>query len=196
MATTTGRTRAPINIDPAVRDALAAHLSSPKYAGTGVGYSEFIRRAILLDGGKAPDKVQPDRRTLSERSPLNEALARYFEAEPAALTITHEQRSVTGQLTGYVVVTRSGHEIPVEHEADVERVARLAAEREVRDAKVASLVAEGFSEADALAAAESDDWMATDDELAEASRYDSIEGVRPPYRGPREPQYDDEGNLQ
>ena len=53
--------RVPINIDPDVRDALNRHLYG-KYAGTGVGFSEFIRRAIAADGGDVPARVQPDRR--------------------------------------------------------------------------------------------------------------------------------------
>ena len=56
-----GSTRQPINIDPLVREALRVHLTTA-YAGTGVGYSEFIRRAIIADGGQAPDKVQLDNR--------------------------------------------------------------------------------------------------------------------------------------
>lgn len=58
--------REPINIDPNVRDALRAHLFGPKYSGTGVGYSEFIRRAILTDGGNAPESVQADTRTIAD----------------------------------------------------------------------------------------------------------------------------------
>jgi len=59
---TRASTRLPINIDPRVRSALRLHLMTPRYMGTGVGYSEFIRRAIIADGGAAPDSVQPDNR--------------------------------------------------------------------------------------------------------------------------------------
>lgn len=60
------RSRVEINIDPEVRRALIDHLTGPRYSGTGVGYSEFIRRAIIQDGGEAPASVQPDRRTAAE----------------------------------------------------------------------------------------------------------------------------------
>lgn len=55
-------TRQPINIDPNVRTALRRHLMSDKYMGTGVGYSEFIRRAIEADGGDPGPAVRPDNR--------------------------------------------------------------------------------------------------------------------------------------
>lgn len=55
-------TRQPINIDPLVRDALRLHLVT-RYAGSGVGYSEFIRRALVRDGAVGvPERVQPDDR--------------------------------------------------------------------------------------------------------------------------------------
>jgi hypothetical protein len=55
--------RTPINIDPEIRDALRRHLMSPKYMGTGVGYSEFIRRALIADGADhVPERVTPDNR--------------------------------------------------------------------------------------------------------------------------------------
>ena len=53
--------RVPINIDPSVRHALSVHLMT-KYSGTGIGFSEFIRRAIAKDGGHVPTRVQPDNR--------------------------------------------------------------------------------------------------------------------------------------
>jgi hypothetical protein len=65
-------TRQPINIDPEIRAALNRHLMSPKYMGTGVGFSEFIRRAILADGGVAPARVQPDNRWSGTYVPSND----------------------------------------------------------------------------------------------------------------------------
>lgn len=54
--------RVPINIDPAIREALCQHLMT-RYAGTGVGYSEFIRRALTWDlADNVPEQVTPDNR--------------------------------------------------------------------------------------------------------------------------------------
>jgi hypothetical protein len=65
-------TRQPINIDPLVRDALRAHLMT-RYAGTGVGYSEFIRRALVRDGADwVPEWVQPDDRWSGDLDPIRE----------------------------------------------------------------------------------------------------------------------------
>ena len=57
-----GGSRVPIYIDPDVRAALHNHLLSA-YVGTGVGYSEWIRRALTWDQAHGvPDQVQPDAR--------------------------------------------------------------------------------------------------------------------------------------
>jgi hypothetical protein len=59
--------RVPINIDPNVRAALIEHLNTA-YAGQGVGYSEFIRRALTWDQAiHVPEKVIPDTRAFDER---------------------------------------------------------------------------------------------------------------------------------
>jgi len=55
--------RVPVMIDPSVRAALHAHLINV-YSGSGVGYSEWIRRALTWDHAtQVPGKVRPDKRT-------------------------------------------------------------------------------------------------------------------------------------
>ena len=63
-------------------------------------------------------------------------IKKFFEGEPAAMTVTVERRSVPkAELIGFEIHTRSGKVIPVANEADVERIATLAAEREVEFAE-------------------------------------------------------------
>lgn len=69
LTTTTNAANAPalsrveMMVDPLVLEALRQHLTT-RYAGTGVGYSEFIRRALLWDLAdvEVPERVQPDTR--------------------------------------------------------------------------------------------------------------------------------------
>jgi len=96
-------TRVPINIDPEVREALVRHLYG-KYEATGVGYSEFIRRAIVADGGEVPATVQPDNRYLlpPTRAFTLSRLAAAIERAQAGLVLGADKYLPVGRpITGW-----------------------------------------------------------------------------------------------
>lgn len=70
-----------------------------------------------------------------------EAVKRYFEAEPAAMVTTIEQRDLLGILIGFVVIDRAGNRwsFDAERESDAAIVAEARAETMARELAAAGL---------------------------------------------------------